>query len=177
MKNLIIALLAFSMTIALAGEPAAESKEPVRRVGTYDSRCLAVAYAGTPYFRQWLDPLRKQMAEARAAGDKEKMAELDRQGREKQHEMHLQAFGTAPVMNILAHIKDQLPDLMKAADVQVLVSIWDTEQLAGYGDLEQVDMTETLVDALKPDPRQRETALEIRKHEPLPMEELEKMKH
>lgn len=177
MKNLMIAMLAFSMTAAFAGDPSAGSPEPVRRVGTYDSRCLAVAYAGTPYFRQWLDPLRKQMAEAKAAGDQERMAELDRQGRKKQQEMHLQAFGTAPVENILAHIAELLPDLMKAADVQVLVSTWDTEQLALYGDLEQVDMTEVLVDALQPDPRQRETALEIRKHQPLPMEELKKMKH
>ena len=177
MKNLIIALLVFSLTMVFAGDPVKPSEEPVRRVGTYDSRCLAVAYAGTGYFRQWLDPLRARMKEAKAAGDQELIAELDRQGRERQHEMHLQAFGTAPVDNILVHLADQLPGLMKAADVQVLVSVWDTEQLAAYGDLERVDMTETLVDALQPDPRQRETALEIRKHEPVPMEKLEKMKH
>lgn len=57
-----------------------------------------------------------------------------------------------------------------------LVSKWDKDGLARYRDAELVDVTMALVDALNPNDRQRKSAIEIQKHEPIPLEKAEGIK-
>ncbi len=163
-------------SVSMGAEPPDTQDVRVSRIGTYDSRSVAVAFAGSELFREKLDTLRAQWKAAEEAGDTERMRQLDAMGRAMQHQMHLQGFGTAPVDNILNLIADKLPELKKSANVQLLVSVWDRETLKQYPGAEQVDVTEALVDALEPDDLQRERAREIRKHEPVPLEKLQKMK-
>lgn len=177
MKSLVVSLMFVVVSMTMGVEHSDPLDDPVKRIGTYDSRSIAVAYAGSSLFRQKLDPLRAKMKEAQEQGDKERIAELDQQGRAMQHQMHLQGFGTAPVDNILDLIADKLPRLKKTTGVQLLISVWDIEQLEQYPGVEQVDVTEAMVDLLEPTERQRKRALEIRNHDPVPMEKLEKMKH
>jgi hypothetical protein len=58
----------------------------------------------------------------------------------------------------------------------MLVSKWDQETLAKYPSAELVDVTMMLVDAFQPNERQRQSAIEIQKHEPIPLEDAEKIK-
>lgn len=146
------------------------------RVGTYDSRSVAVAFAGSPVFNQWLSGLKAEREKAVAAGDQKRVAEVEAEGASEQRLLHTQGFSTAPVTNILDQIKDKLPAIKKKAGVTVLVSKWDKATLARYGDADLVDVTMALVDAFNPTERQRKSALEIQKHKPISLEEAERIK-
>ncbi len=73
------------------------------------------------------------------------------------------------------HIKDQMPEIAKAADVGLIVSKWDKDTLARYKSAELVDVTMALVDAFQPNDRQRQSAIEIQKHEPIPLDKAGKL--
>lgn len=141
------------------------------RIGTYDSRSLAIAYAGSAPFNQWLSGLKSQHDQAKSAGDQKRMAELEAEGKAGQKLLHMQAFSTAPVTNIMDQIKDQLPAIKEQAHVGALVSKWDQAGLAGFANAEKVDVTEVLLDALHPTDRQRKNAIEIQQHAPVPLQQ------
>jgi len=88
----------------------------------------------------------------------------------------LQGFSTAPVDNILEHIKDRLPAVKQKAGVSVLVSKWDKKTLAKYPSAELVDVTPELIDAFDPNERQRKSAIAIQKHKPISLKQAENIK-
>ncbi len=151
----------------------AQQSETVERIGIYDSRSIAIAYAGTEVFANELQSLRKRYDEAKAGGDEELAAELARKVQAVQERMHRQGFSTAPVDDILAHIKDKIPGIMELQGVSALVSKWDEEGMAAHGSAEQVDLTMELVKALETNEAQAKRALEIMKTKPIPLEKLE----
>jgi len=177
MKTILIwALLILVPLCAMCQDAKVASSEPVPTVGVYDSRSVAVAFAGSPVFREWMKPLMTDHEAARESGDKALLAELEKEGQARQDQLHLQGFGTDPVDNILAMIEEKVTAMMVEKGLVRLVSVWDTDSLADIPDDLRVDVTEQLVDLLEPVPLQRERALEIRKHEPVSRKRLEKMR-
>ncbi len=120
--------------------------------------------------------LQAEWQKAEAAGDQKRLDELQAEAEARQQLMHKQAFSTAPVDNILEYIKDSLPEIEQEAGVSMLVSKWDKETLAKYPSAELVDVTMALVDAFAPNEGQRQSAIEIQKQEPIPLEDAEKIK-
>jgi hypothetical protein len=159
----------FSLTFLAFAQ--AESEETI---GVYDSRSIAMAYAGTEICTEWLQELRSKHEAAVAAGDEELAAKLDEEGRAWQHKMHLQGFSTAPVDEIIALIEDKLPEIMEKHAVSAIVSKWDKAKLAEYPGSDQVDVTMDLVDALNPNERQRKAAEEVQAHRPMPLKKAKK---
>lgn len=155
---------------ALTNAPAAKV-----RIGIYDSRSLAIAYAGSAPLNQWLRRLRAEHDKAKAAGNQTRAAQLEAEGAAGQRLLHMQGFSTAPVTNILEQIKDKLPAIQEQAGVSVLVSKWDTAALARYRGSNSIDVTTALVDALNPSELQRKRALEIQNHKPISLKEAEQM--
>lgn len=154
-----------------SGEKVDTSKE---RIGVYDSRALAVAFVGSEVFQGYLQDLMSRHEKAKADGDQKLVAELEAEGEAQQRLLHKQGFSTAPVDNILVHIRDQLPGIAKEAGVGPIVSKWDKETLSKYESAEQVDITMALVRALKPNERQLKFARGIQKQQPVSLEEMEK---
>jgi hypothetical protein len=180
-SRFILALTAVSALLVAIGLPQAglaqETASPTKaRVGIYDSRAVAVAFAGSAPFNRWLGGLKAEHEKAKASGDQKRVAELEAEGAAGQRLLHMQGFSTAPVSNILDQIKDQLPALKEKAGVSVLVSKWDKEGLAQYKDAARVDVTMALVDAFSPSERQRKSAIAIQEHEPIPLKEAEQIK-
>ncbi|HEY1207486.1 MAG: hypothetical protein ABSH46_05505 [Bryobacteraceae bacterium] len=173
MKALVVMVSVFCAT-ALAQEPAAKV-----RVGIYDSRAIAVAFGGSEAFQastgKQLAALRAEYNEAKAAGNQKRVAELEAQGKAQQVLLHKQGFSTAPVDDILDHIKDKIPGIAKAAGVGPIVSKWDKDALAKYKSAELVDVTMPLVNAFHPIERQLKFAIEIQKQPPISLEEAEKL--
>jgi hypothetical protein len=168
-----------ALIVAAGGLPAsaqATGTQTKVRVGVYDSRAVAVAFAGSAPFNRWLGELRAEHAKAKASGDQKRVAKLEAEGAARQRLLHMQGFSTAPVTNILEQIKDQLPALKEKAGVSVLVSKWDQGGLARYKDAAQVDVTMALVDAFSPSERQRRSAIGIQEHKPIPLEQAERIK-
>ena len=170
--------LALVAGVALSGCPGSKavttSDAASERIGVYDSRAIAVAYAGSDRHEAQLSELKAEYDAAKAAGDTARVAEIEAEAQAQQDEMHRQGFSTAPVDEILAQIKTELPRIQADADVVALVSKWDEAALVAHPNATQVDVTMALVDAFHPNDRQRKSAVEIQKHKPVPMEELEK---
>ena len=168
-----IAVLAVHMT---AGAPQSQEKTsvPKVRVGTFDSRALAMAYFGSEAFNRQLNDLRAEHKKAKAAGDEKRVKELDAEGPALQELMHKQGFSTWPVDNILEKIKEKIPEIATQADVEVIVSKWDiVYQRPG---VEFVDVTDLMVKLFEPDEQTREILADLPDVEPLPLEEQQEFK-
>ncbi|KAF0176806.1 MAG: hypothetical protein FD161_2750 [Limisphaerales bacterium] len=140
---------------------------PKERIGVYDSRAIAVAYAGSAFQQQKMKDLTARHQQAKAAGDTKETARLEAEGQAWQAALHRQGFGTAPVDDLLAHIASELPRLRETAGVTTLLSKWNQPELAKHPQAERVDVTMQLVDAFRPTETQRKRALEIQQHRPV----------
>ncbi|KAF0095252.1 MAG: hypothetical protein E1N59_1298 [Puniceicoccaceae bacterium 5H] len=146
--RLLFAGLAFAGGIVPANQ--------AQTLGVYDSRAIAIAYAGSPRHEALIERTRQAYAQAKAAGDPAEARRLEQSMRDLQRQLHRQAFAKAPVDDLLVLIDAQLPDIMAAADVDLLVSQWDARTLAAYPEQPRVDVTWPLVEAFEPTPRQRQ---------------------
>jgi hypothetical protein len=169
-------LLLSTVVCVLAQQPPAAGGEAKVRIGVYDSRAVAIAWAGSSSFKEWDASFRAEYAKAKTDGDPAKIGELEKEAVARQQQMHMQGFSTAPVDNILDSIKGSLVGIQEEAGVTALVSKWDTAGLAKYAGAEQVDVTMKLVDALQPTEQQRRFACEALKSEPIPLDEAAKIK-
>lgn len=178
MKTMVLMGCVVSILVGSARTEEASGKPTAAkvRIGTYDSRSVAVAFVGSEAFNKWMGDLKAERDKAKAVGDQKRVAELQAEGAARQKLMHKQGFSTAPVDNILDQIKNRLPALKEKAGITMLVSKWDKAGLAKYKDAELVDVTTALVDAFNPSDRQRKSAIEIQKSAPIPLEQAENIK-
>jgi len=144
------------------------------RVGTFDSRAVAVAYARSamfaPIMKSWKDKYEKAKAEKNEAVIKE----CEAWGPAYHQFQMLQAFSIASVADILEKVKDQLPKAAQEAGVDILVSKWD---LAYQNpSIEIVDVTSYLVKIFNPDEQTRKILEELPKQPPIPLFEALQMK-
>ena len=162
---------------AFAGTPTETDTDARRteRIGVYDSRSIAIAYVGTRPFRARMGEVRAEYDRAKASGGEGRMAEIDRQMRQLQVEMHKQAFSTAPVDNILEEFPEDLAQVREKMSVDALVSKWDAATLAKHPTAERVDVTEAMVDAMETTQKQRRAALDMVKRAPLSMDKAENL--
>jgi len=133
---------------AMAGTRQDQEPTPVR-VGVYDSRGVAIAWARSKTFQESLAPKRKEYEEAKARGDDARVAAIDAEMQAQQQQFHLQGFGTWPVHELVAHLADQLPDIAAAAGVDLIVSKWDVDWQAEG--VVFVDVTERMAAPFHPD--------------------------
>lgn len=176
MKTKHITLLITVLTAFHAVSAEDSTPQKIRRIGIYDSRAIAVAFVGSAVCNATAG---KAMAEkmaaakkAEAEGDQKTMAELKAWGEAQQARLHKQGFSTAPVDDILDHIKAELPDIKKQADVALLVSKWDEKTLQEHKSAERVDVTMRLIEAFKPNEKQKKSAIEIQKRDPVPLDKM-----
>jgi hypothetical protein len=173
----VIGLIGFSSLRAdpAPADAAGQAAKPMR-VGTFDSRAVALAYYRkfykSPEFTASLKKLKDDHDRAKAAGDEEKAKRLEAEGRAGQAHSHSQVFGSAPIDDVLAKIKDQLPNIAKQAGVDLIVSKWSVTYRSP--DAQFVDVTEPMFKLFQPDESTLKILHEIPKHQPLSAEELKK---
>jgi hypothetical protein len=121
------------------------------KVGTFDSRGVALAFYNSEYWAGVLKAKRAELESEKRAGNKEKVAELEKWGQGQQDLAHQQVFGSAPIPNVLEHLAPAFPEIAKAAAVPVIVS--DVR----YADssVQKVDVTMHILDWLKSSDRTR----------------------
>jgi len=166
---LLAGLIAGGTVAAQESQPGATGDKV--RIGTFDSRALAMAYYRSEPFRRHMADLHRQLDEAKANGDEERVQELERYGPELQTLVHKQGFGTWPVDNILEKIKDEIPQIAAQAEVDVIVSKWDI--VYPKSGTEFVDVTDLMVAPFDPSEDTLKVIREIREQAPVPVEELE----
>lgn len=159
---------------ATAGGNIPKPTEVKLRVGTFDSRLVAVAYARSDAFRDHLAELQAELAQAKAKGAVQRVKELEAQGPALQRLIHKQGFSTWPIDNILATIEKKIPALAREARVDLIVSKWDLvyqDPTAGF-----VDVTPALVVLFNPDEETRKVLKSLGEKDPVPLENLSKPK-
>jgi len=160
-------------TISLAADPAAPATQPAKlRVGVYDSRAVAVAYVRSGAEGAKLKELTRQRDDAKAKGDAKLVQQIESQGQQLQTLRHLQGFSNAPIDDILAQIKDKLPQIAANAGVDVIVA--RTDYLSAGA--QTVDVTDSIVALFNPDQNTQKILTGLRKHEPVPMLQVLSMK-
>jgi hypothetical protein len=155
-----------TMALALPGLAQEKSHKTQERIGVYDSRAVAVAYAGSTFQETKMKDLTAQSKKAREAGGVTEVSRLEVEGQAWQAKLKKQGFGTASVDDLLAHISGELPKIQESAGVTRLISKWNKAELDKHPKAAQVDVTLRLVDAFHPTEIQRKRAIEIQKIRP-----------
>ncbi|MFN0058461.1 MAG: hypothetical protein ACKVX7_08390 [Planctomycetota bacterium] len=161
----LVLVLGVGVAVAIASAPesrggreGATLDPPPIRLGTYESRAIAVAYVHSR-FNTIVEKLTAELKAAEAAGDQTRAAEIRKQGERRQRQLHRQGFSNAPVDDLMVHIKDKLPAVCAAAKVQAIV--------AGVGyagpEVEVVDVTDQLVKEFAPTERTLKMIAELRR--------------
>lgn len=147
-----------------------------QKIGVYDSRAIAIAFVGSEVYKQTigreLDEKMEEMRRAQASGNTRRIEELNAWGKSQQARMHQQGFSTAPVDDILDHIDDKLPAILRSSGVAELISKWDSKSLANYNSSQFVDVTMLLVSAFQPSDKQFRSAIDIQKQIPVSSDQL-----
>ena len=165
------ATLAFAAAAGATRLPAEETNAAPQRVGVYDSRAVAYAWFWTDARQRRLQEQMQAARAAKAAGETNRLRELDAALRQQQDEMHREVFSTAPAAGALADLGGRIAEIQKAAGVVALVSKWDEAALRQYPSAGRVDVTDRLVREFKPAEKQQQVIREILKQKPLPLEE------
>lgn len=166
--------LTFLLALGTMTQPgrAQQAGENVKEhIGIYDSRAVAVAYAGSAFQEGKMKELKARLNKAKEAGDAREVSRLETEGKAWQALLHQQGFGTAPVDDILTNITAELPKIRADAGVTTLVSKWNKAELDRHPKAEQVDVTMRLVDAFQPTAKQRKHAIEIQTKSPAKLKE------
>lgn len=168
MKSLIINIVC--MLIVVSGIVLSQQETNKLRIGTFDSRCVAVAYGRSPEFMKEIDSMKTAQKKAKEEGNNELVTELEQLGSTKQVVMHQQVFSNSSINNILEKIKDKFPVLAKNNNVKMILSKWEIP----FADesFELVDITDQLVAMFSPDDATQKIIDNIKAMEPIPIEKI-----
>jgi len=117
------------------------------RVGTFDSRAIAIAYARSALFAPVMKDLKDKYEKAKTEKNEKAIKDLEAEG----ILMHLQGFSIGSVADILEKVKDNLPKAAQEAGVDIIVSKWEVAYK--NPSIEIVDVTSHLVKLFNPDER------------------------
>ena len=170
LKHWFILCSTVALGVLATATASAQTPSPKLRVGVYDSRAVAVAYANSTEFREAMKAVEAEHQKAKAAKDEKRMKEIESQMQAKQRRAHEQGFSTGSVAAIMATVKDSLPTLAKQAGVQVIVSKWELNHHAA--EVEIVDVTDQLVARFHVSEKGLKWCKEIQQKPPLPLEQL-----
>ena len=161
----IIALLTCVALSAVAADAPAKVK-----LGVYDSRAIAIAWARTPAFAESMKQLRADFMSAKEAKDEKRAQELEQQGQWMQVRLHQRGFSTAGAADLLGELKSSLPAIAKEAGVIAIVSKWELP----FSDpaVELVDVTSQVVGLFHPGEDMQQIIRELKNQPPVPFSEL-----
>ena len=86
-----VLLISFSLTSVQSQE---NTDAFVRRIGIYDSRSVAIAFVGSDVFNRWMAPVYEELKQAKADNDQAAIRRLEKTGRARQNQLHMQGFST-----------------------------------------------------------------------------------
>lgn len=133
------------------------------RLGTYNSRAVALAYGRSAEFGKWSADIHARHKRATDAGDTELANQIRAEAKGQQERLHAQVFGDAPIDDILKRIGDELPPIAAAAGVESIVAAGDYDGPPA----EFVDVTDAMVALFNPTPETLKHIAGLRKTKPV----------
>ena len=168
--SMAVILCAVALSFTLTSVAIGQTKPPPLRIGTFDSRAVALAFWNSEEGKKQIASVHEKYAKAKAAKDEKRMKQLEHEGPGLQVRMHQQAFSTGSVTDIIEKMKRALPPIAKEADVSLIVSKW---QIAYKGpSVEYVDVTPKLVKLFSPSDGVLKAIEDLREKEPVPIDKL-----
>jgi hypothetical protein len=140
-----------------------EGAASVVRIGIFDSRAVAVAYARSEGFKRRASEIYERGRELEKAGDKQRLAVLKKEAQEEQRRLHLQGFSNMPIDDILEKMEPALPEIMSKAGVAAIVPSVAFHDAT----VEVVDVTDALVDHFEPTDETRKIIVDLLKRPPV----------
>lgn len=167
----VLALLTESTTLR-AEQMKNDTNNSMVKVGTFDSRALAIAYYRTESFASHMKGLIAEHKKAEDSGEKGRVKKLENELNTTQELIHKQGFSTWPVGNILETIEEKIPELAKQLEVDLIISKWDIcYQRSG---IELIDVTLDMVKLINTNEQILKMIEDLIKQPPLSLEELKK---
>lgn len=144
-------------TIAAALFPLSLTAPPAPgRVGVFHTPSVVVAYYRSELWLGQVRQRREELEAAKRAGDRRKVAELERWGREAQRRAHRQLAGKAPIDNVWEALQPLLGKVALSTGVHRVM-------LSAPPGAETVDVTPHLLDALQADAATRKIVDRLRR--------------
>ena len=164
-----IRVILWAMALSLVAAAAAHAQTAVR-IGTYDSRAVALAFYNTLEQKQVAQAMQAEYQKAKAAGDAAKIKDLEAAGPARQELMHQQVFSSGTISNIMVTLQDKIPAVARDARVLLLVSKWEVT----FRDpsIEYVDVTQQLVKLFNPEEKILKWIEEMKSQPPIPIDKL-----
>ncbi len=121
------------------------------KVGTFDPRTVALAYARSKTHGNFVKGVMAEHAAAKAAGNTRKMRELQSLMSRNQDDAHRQVFGVGPYDSLADQLKGILAEVAKAEGLSVIAPklYWAADQV------QTVDVTEAIITRLGTDEQTR----------------------
>ena len=160
MNKLFICLFAILLLIGATSN--ASSKN---RIGTYDSRIIAIWYFNSPEFQKEMTDMRESFKKAKETNDTVTIKMLEQKGPLTQRILHDKGFGRGSVAEIIEKKKDELMSLAKSENLIAIVSKWELNY--STSDVEVVDVTIKLLETLKATDKVIKMYDEMKAQEPL----------
>lgn len=139
------------------------------RIGTYDSRAVALAWYNSAEGRSDLASLHAALRDAKARNDAARITELEALGPARQQLMHQQVFSNGSILNLAPALASRIEAAAKAAGAPIAVSRWEV----AWSDpsIERVDLTDAIVNAIAPDAKALRWIADMKTKDPLPLAE------
>lgn len=161
LKSLFVFSILAILVLSSAGDSFSQSKI---RIGTYDSRMVAVAFYNSKYFNMREDA-KKRMDVAREKNDTVEINNIMKEMPLRQRFMHEQAFGKGSVSWIMDAFKEKISGVAEKEKVGIVVSKF--ELLCYTKDTELIDITLKLCDIFESSVDLKQMYTEMQAVEPI----------
>lgn len=148
------------------GQGETNGERAALRVGTYDSRAVALAYGRsdrTDCMMAKVSQIRAQHAQAEKQGDQARMDALAAEAVAIQKKIHRQVFSASPIEDILKLLAKDLPKIAKETKVDLIAD----GVLQNKPDVVLVDVTLQMCAAFQPDAKTKKIIREIMAQAPI----------
>ena len=95
------------------------------RVGIFDSRGVALAYARSGLYAPVMRDLKAKYEKAKAENDEKTIKQCEAEGPARHQVQMQQVFSVASVADIFEAVKADLPNVAREAGVDIIVSKWE----------------------------------------------------
>jgi hypothetical protein len=168
LTTLVVGLAGLVVSVG-AQDATSSTKRDVIRIGTYDTRAIAVAWAASKH-NDLADKF-KELEAAKKANDSKRITELEAWGRSHQQVLHFQGFGRVPVDDLLRPVQASMQELLAAKNLSAITMQCDLVAER----VEVVDVTMDLVRLFEPAEKTLKWVEQLRDKEPLSLAELSKL--
>jgi len=139
-------------------------------IGTFDSRCIALAYGRSTEFMQLRDSIETLYSKAKEDSNKAIIDEIDQYKPTMQVLLHQQVFSNGSINNIAEKIKEKISAIAKQNKLNMILSKW--EITFTDGSVELIDITDQLTALYNPDETTKKIIENIKAMEPVPIEKI-----